>query len=62
MTDLTILQLILLEEYASEDERFKIVSQENKGLSGARNTGMDYIKGRYLLFLDSDDWLRVKCP
>jgi len=49
----------ILEEYASEDERFKIVSQENKGLSGARNTGMDYIKGRYLLFLDSDDWLEL---
>lgn len=49
----------ILEEYASEDERFKIVSQENKGLSGARNTGMNYIKGRYLLFLDSDDWLEL---
>ena len=51
--------LSILEEYASEDERFKIVSQENKGLSGARNTGMNYIKGRYLLFLDSDDWLEL---
>lgn len=51
--------LDILEEYASEDERFKIVSQENKGLSGARNTGMNYIKGRYLLFLDSDDWLEL---
>lgn len=51
--------LSILEEYASEDERFKIISQENKGLSGARNTGMDYIKGRYLLFLDSDDWLEL---
>ena len=35
--------LSILEEYASEDERFKIISQENKGLSGARNTGMDRI-------------------
>lgn len=49
----------ILEEYAAEDERFKIISQENKGLSGARNTGMDYINGKYLLFLDSDDWLEL---
>lgn len=49
--------LSILEEYANNDERFKIISQENKGLSGARNTGMNYINGSYLLFLDSDDWL-----
>ena len=51
--------LSILEEYASEDERFKIISQENKGLSGARNTGMDYIKGKYTIFVDSDDWLEL---
>ena len=36
--------LSILEEYASEDERFKIISQENKGLSSARNTGMIILK------------------
>ena len=51
--------LSILEEYASEDERFKIISQENKGLSGARNTGMDHIKGKYTIFVDSDDWLEL---
>ena len=49
--------LSILEEYAAKDKRFKIISQENKGLSGARNTGMHYIKGSYLLFIDSDDWI-----
>ncbi|WP_299524526.1 glycosyltransferase family 2 protein [uncultured Methanobrevibacter sp.] len=49
--------LNILEEYASKDDRFRIISQQNKGLSGARNTGMNYIKGNYLLFLDSDDWI-----
>lgn len=35
----------------------KIISQKNKGLGGARNTGIKNAKGRYLLFLDSDDYL-----
>ncbi|WP_152630426.1 glycosyltransferase [Acinetobacter ursingii] len=42
-----------------EDVRhiFKIIIQENKGLSGARNTGIEASTGRYLGFLDSDDIL-----
>ena len=46
----------ILEEYAKEDARIKIISQENRGLSGARNTGMDAATGKYLAFVDSDDW------
>lgn len=33
-----------------------IISQQNKGLGGARNTGIDNSQAEYLLFLDSDDW------
>ena len=38
-------------------ETFVLVSQENKGLSEARNTGMKYAKGKYICFVDSDDYV-----
>ncbi|MGL4672445.1 glycosyltransferase family 2 protein, partial [Cetobacterium sp.] len=47
--------LRILEKLSTQDKRIKIISQKNKGLSGARNTGIKYSKGKYLLFLDSDD-------
>lgn len=52
--------LAILDEYANKDSRFKVISQNNGGLSAARNTGMDNAAGDYLLFLDSDDWLESK--
>lgn len=36
-------------------DKFKLVCQENRGLSGARNTGMLYATGEYVCFIDSDD-------
>lgn len=48
---------IILEEYARKDDRIKVISQPNGGLSAARNAGMKAAKGDYVLFLDSDDWL-----
>lgn len=49
--------LTILEEYAAKDGRYKVINQPNGGLSAARNAGMDAVKGDYVLFLDSDDWL-----
>ena len=47
----------IAEEYASRDHRFKVIHKPNGGLSDARNAGMQHIKGEFLLFLDSDDFL-----
>ncbi len=53
----TDLSLSILEGYSLSDSRFKIITQENQGLSGARNTGIEQVEGEYVLFVDSDDWL-----
>lgn len=47
----------ICEAYAAEDNRIRVIHQENQGLSGARNTGIGASKGEYLFFLDSDDYL-----
>lgn len=47
----------IVERLKKSYSNLKIISQKNKGLGGARNTGILHAKGRYLLFLDSDDYL-----
>lgn len=47
----------LVEERAKADSRIVIVNQENGGLSRARNTGIRNATGKYIYFLDSDDYL-----
>ena len=47
--------LKILNKYALHESRLKIITQVNKGLSGARNTGLDYASGEIIVFVDSDD-------
>lgn len=47
----------ILKKYAEQDRRITVYSQDNYGLSAARNLGMRAARGRYTYFIDSDDWL-----
>lgn len=48
--------LAVASECARRDGRIKVVHQENQGVSGARNTGLDAATGTYIGFADPDDW------
>lgn len=48
--------LQILEKYAQVDQRIQVFSKENGGQSAARNYGMEKAIGKYIIFLDSDDW------
>lgn len=50
--------LEILTNYSKRDSRIKIITQENKGLSSARNRGFEFINGKYTYFIDSDDILK----
>ena len=47
--------LVIAKKLTSDKENVTIISQKNKGLGGARNTGIEAAKGEYIVFLDSDD-------
>ena len=47
----------ILDALAAKDERVKVIHQENAGASAARNHGIEAASGKYLQFMDADDWL-----
>ena len=49
----------ICERYCAKDSRFKLVNQENQGLSEARNVGVRESIGEYIYFVDSDDVIKV---
>ena len=44
--------------YAAENPKVKVIHKENGGLSSARNAGLEIAKGDYIVFIDSDDYIR----
>ena len=51
--------LSIINEWALKDKRIKIINQVNKGAIEARKAGLDKCNGKYVLFVDGDDWLEL---
>ena len=48
---------IICDRYATEDDRIRVIHQQNKGVSAARNAGIHMAQGEWLCFIDSDDYV-----
>lgn len=49
----------VLQNYAGKDSRIEVYRQENQGVASTRNNLLDKVKGEYVLFVDSDDWVEL---
>lgn len=50
----------ICDEYAEKDDRIVVIHKKNGGLSDARNVGIDIATGKYITFIDSDDYVSTK--
>lgn len=48
---------MIAEDFAAKDSRIIVIHQMNKGVSSARNAGLNVAKGEYVTFVDGDDWV-----
>lgn len=53
---------VIMEEFASKYENVRIIKKKNGGLSSARNAGLKMATGKYIWFVDSDDWIAEIIP
>ncbi len=51
----------ICDEYAKKDGRIRVFHKPNGGVSSARNLGLDYARGEWIAFVDSDDWIHEDC-
>ena len=51
----------ILDEYALTDSRMRVIHKPNGGLASARNVGIETARGKYLYFLDGDDYMMPTC-
>ncbi len=51
--------LAICEKYTKSDQRIKLINQENKGVSTARNRGIEESTGKYIIFIDADDYIEL---
>ena len=51
----------ICDKYVENDSRIRVIHKKNGGLSSARNEGIKLIRGEYVTFLDSDDFLHIEC-
>lgn len=47
---------IIADEYAKRDNRIRVIHKERGNIGSGRNTGLDAVEGRYVTFIDDDDW------
>lgn len=49
----------ICEEYSKVDSRVVVINKENEGVSKARNIGLEIARGKYVTFVDADDWIDI---
>ena len=47
----------ICDEYCEKDKRIKVIHKNNEGVSSARNKGIELSKGKYIVFIDPDDYV-----
>ena len=49
--------LEIINKLSGESEKIKIINKKNKGIDAARKKGLEYAEGKYIVFVDGDDWV-----